>query len=640
MKPFAVAGCLLALYLGFNMAHADDLQQKVMALGGKDCKDSTLTCVDIQVPYDHAQPDSGKHLTLHLAVHFAEDESKGIMFYAVGGPGGAGTALAQSYLDSFDPRLSKELDVVFFDQRGVGEESGVDCPKAAAGFDSTPITLEQSGQAIAAAKGFVDACLKEMSHQDLLPYLGTSQAVQDLEDFRQAIGSPKVWFYGESYGTQFAQEYAARYPNALRGVILDGVVDLTRTAGQYYSEDTRVAEALLARLFAACDGQPSCRGDMGGSAAKVYDDLQAKLRQKPMTVNYPLGAGGFAGREMNAAILEDEAFYALYGPDSRAEFLRTLAASVHGNFVPLLALGYQNIGLDPNTLDPTPDPTFYGGAYYGITCPDYDDAGHDPAAQVRQIVSEAHDFAPKAPHFLRNVYAERLVCAFWPAKGVGAPPAPFKGGDYPTLVLNSDSDPATPISNGYAVFDRIPNAYMVTMQGGPHVIWGRGAACPDKIVFGLMLDGRKPEKREQVCKQDFVDAYVPLSSAASAGDPLSLGRAVETELAQSPALADWDGLDTIAVGCDYGGTLTANSAESGTEYAFKDCAWWPGLKISGDGVDIDAGDGDKPDGLTLRLDVAGAHLGSMTYRHDKTTDAMSVAGTYDGKDIAPPRPMP
>jgi hypothetical protein len=259
---------------------------------------------------------------------------------------------------------------------------------------------------------------------------------------------------------------------------------------------------------------------------------------------------------------------------------------------------------------------------------------------VKQILDEANAFAPKAPRFVRNVYAERLVCAFWPAKGAGAPPAAFKGGVYPTIVLNSDSDPATPISNGYAVFDRIPNAFMVTVQGGPHVIWGRGNACPDKIVFGLMLDGVKPEKREQICRQDFVDPYVPLTSAADAGDPLSLGEAVETELAQSPQLADWDGLDTIEIGCDFGGSLTANSAESGTEYAFKDCSWIPGVKISGDGVDINGGDGAKPDGLTLRLNVAGAHQGTFTFRHDKTTDAMSVSGTYDGKDIAPPRPMP
>jgi len=640
MKSLAIAGSLLTLCLGFTQAHADDLQEKVMALGGKDCKDSNLTCIDIEVPYDHAHPDSGKHLTLHLAVHFAEEDSKGVMFYAVGGPGGAGTALAQSYLDSFDERLSKELDVVFFDQRGVGAENGVDCPKASIAFDSNPITLEQSEQAVAAAKGFVDSCLQEMSHKDLLPYLGTSQAVQDLEDFRQAIGSPKVWFYGESYGTQFAQEYAARYPDALEGLIIDGVVDLTRTAGQYYTEDTRTAESLLGKLLDTCDIEPHCRADMGASAASVYDRLAAKLRAAPMTVNYPLGSGGFAQRPMNVAILEDEAFYALYGPDSRAEFLRALAASTHDDLVPLLSLGYENLGVDPNTLDPTPDPTFYGGAYYAITCPDYDDAGHDPAAQVKQILDEANAFAPKAPRFLRNVYAERLVCAFWPVEGVGDPSAAFKGGDYPTVVLNSDSDPATPISNGYAVFDRIPNAFMVTMQGGPHVIWGRGSACPDKVVFGLMLDGHKPEKREQVCKQDFLNPYVPLSSAANASDPLSLGEALETELMQSPALADWDGLDTIEVGCDFGGSVTANSAESGTDYAFKDCAWWPSLKISGDGVDINAGDGDKPDGLTLRLEVGGAHQGTLTYRHDKTTDAMNVSGTYDGKDVTPPRPMP
>jgi pimeloyl-ACP methyl ester carboxylesterase len=379
---------------------------------------------------------------------------------------------------------------------------------------------------------------------------------------------------------------------------------------------------------------------MGASAALVYDGLAARLKQAPIDVNYPLGSGGFAQRPMNTAILEDEAFYALYGPDSRVEFLRALAASAHGDFVPLLNLGYENIGIDPETLDPVPDPTFYGGAYYAITCPDYDDAGHDPAAQVQRILDQANAFAPKAPRFQRNLYAERLVCAFWPVKGAGDPPPPFKGGDYPTVVLNSDSDPATPISNGYDVFDRIPNAFMVTMQGGPHVIWGRGNACPDRIVFGLMLDGVKPEKREQVCKQDFLDPYVPLSSAADAADPLALGETVETELMQSPRLADWDGDDTIEIGCDFGGTVTANAAESGIEYAFKDCAWTPGIEISGDGVDIDTGDGTRPDGLTLRLTVDGGHKGKLTFRHDKTTDAMSVAGTYDGKAIAPSRPMP
>jgi len=46
------------------------------------------------------------------------------------------------------------------------------------------------------------------------------------------------------------------------------------------------------------------------------------------------------------------------------------------------------------------------------------------------------------------------------------------------------------------------------------------------------------------------------------------------------------------------------------------------------------GDGDKPDGLTLRSTSA-ARIKHAGLPHDKTTDAMSVAGTYDGKDVAP-----
>jgi hypothetical protein len=227
----------------------------------------------------------------------------------------------------------------------------------------------------------------------------------------------------------------------------------------------------------------------------------------------------------------------------------------------------------------------------------------------------------------------------WPTPGRAQRPAPFAGGDYPTLILNSDSDPATPISNGYGVFDHAKNAFMVTMQGGPHVIWGRGLGCPDRIVFGLMLDGRKPEKREQICKQDFLDTYVPLT-ASKTGDAFGLAQAIETELAQSPDLIGWDGYNPLSFGCDFGGTLSATAARSGVEYTFDDCALWPGLMINGDGISIDTGDGKRPDGLTLDVKISGAHQGALTYRHDTTTEARSLGGDFDGKDVSTPRPLP
>jgi pimeloyl-ACP methyl ester carboxylesterase len=618
---------------------SDALRLAVNRLGGKECPDSALTCVDLAVPVDRAKPGSNDRITVRFAVNFASKRSKGILFYAVGGPGGSGLAVADSYLASFDKRLEEELDVVFFDQRGVGPLSGIACPKAGLAFDSTIFSLDQPDAAIAAAKTFAEACVKETPHAELLPHLSTDDAVQDLEDFRTAIGSPKVWLYGESYGTQFAQVYAARYPQALNGLILDGVVDLTRDAAAFYGDDVRSAEKLLRKTFAACDAGAECHADMGAPASKVYDDLAAKLAASPQSVDYPLANGRFAKRDMTVAILEANAFYALYGPDSRMSFLRALAASTTGNLVPMLRLGYDNLGVDPETAAPDDDPTWYGGAYYGITCPDYGDAGQDPARHTREILDQARQLAPAAPRLIRDFYVERLVCTFWPVPGRAERPAPFAGGDYPTLVLNADSDPATPIGNAYGVFDHARNASMVTMQGGPHVIWGRGLACPDKIVFGLMLDGRKPERREQICKQEFLDPYVPLT-AAKTGDAFGLAQAIEAELAQSRDLANWDGYNELTFGCDFGGTISANAARSGVEYTFDGCAFWPGIEVSGDGTSIDPGDGTRPDGLTLDLKVSGRHQGALAYRHDTTTEARSLSGSFDGKEASAPRPLP
>jgi pimeloyl-ACP methyl ester carboxylesterase len=630
---------LLTAGWGHGARAADDLKAMVEKLGGKECEDSSLACVDLVVPVDRAKPGSNQTITVRFAVSFASAESKGILFYAVGGPGGSGLQAADSYLGSFDARLTEEMDVVFFDQRGVGPLNGIQCPKAGLAFDMAALSLERPEETIGAARTFVRDCLLETPHADLLPYIATETAIQDLEDFRAAIGNPKVWFYGESYGTQFAQAYATRYPGALNGLILDGVVDLTLDAVGYYGEDGRTVEKLLAKTLAECDADAECRADMGRPAAEVYDGLAAKLKAGSIPVDFPLSDGSVAKREMTSAILVSNSFYALYGPDSRVAFLRVLAASARDNFVPMLKLGYSNLSADPETLEPLDDPSWYGGAYYGITCPDYDDAGRDPEARAREIIDQARKLEPEAPRLIRAAYAERLACAFWPSKAPDPRPAAFAGGDYPTLVLNADGDPATPVTNGYAVFDHAKNATMITMQGGPHVIWGRGLGCPDEIVFGLMLDGRKPEKREQVCKQDFVDAYIPLT-AGKVGDAFGLAEGIEIELLHSPDLAGWDGYDPLTFGCDFGGTLTATAAQSGIEYTFENCAWWPGLKVSGDGVAIDAGDGTRPDGLTLDLEIAGTHRGALVYRHDTTTEAQSLSGEYDGKAVSTPRPLP
>ena len=554
----------------------------------------------------------------------------------VGGGGGApGVALAESYLTSFDDRLLNEMDVVFFDQRGTGQSTAISCPLAFLAYNQAPISLREPEAAIATAKGFAADCVAESGQGDILPYLGTAQAVQDVELFRQAIGAPKVWFYGESYGTQFAQTYATRYPEAVKGVVIDGVVDLSLDAAGYYRDYGIAVNALLKRVFAACDRDADCSNDMGAPAAEIYAGLAQQMAQKPIPVEFTLATGETVSRDYTLALLEAAAFYALYTPDSRVAFLRALAAGGRGNLVPLLRQGYDNVGADPETLAPVENSGWYDAAYFAVTCPDYDDAGHDTSARAKLVVDQARALAATSGDPTRYYLTERLACVFWPAHGDGKRPTAFAGGDYPTLVMNTDADPATPVSNGYAVFDGTKNAYMITMQGGPHVIWGRGLACPDTIVFAMMMDDAMPQQREQVCSQDLIGPYVKLTRDA-ASNAYTLAEAVITELQQS-VLAWWDGGDPLSAGCDLGGTATATAGEAGTVYQLKDCSFWPNVKVSGEVIDAGTSEDGSPDGFTATVTVSGAHEGNLTYRRDATTEASSLVGTYDGKKVGAPR---
>jgi pimeloyl-ACP methyl ester carboxylesterase len=208
-----------------------DTQEILKDLGGVPCFDwSSFTCVTIDVPLNHFDPTDTRTIPVVFAVLPASGERKGMFVTATGGPGTSGILLADSYSAGFDASILEAFDIVFFDQRGMGLSGGLTCPVAATEYyrhDARGITPAQERALKRSASRFASDCVDELSSTQLLPYLGTNQAVEDLEVFRQIIGDQKFWLYGESYGTQFAQTYAAKYSGHLAGLILDATVDLT-----------------------------------------------------------------------------------------------------------------------------------------------------------------------------------------------------------------------------------------------------------------------------------------------------------------------------------------------------------------------------------------------------------------------------
>ncbi|MEP7290872.1 MAG: alpha/beta hydrolase [Chloroflexota bacterium] len=611
------------------------------SLDTSDCpNDSQFTCVTISVPLDHFDKTNTETIDVVFAVLPAEGASKGLFVTSTGGPGSAGIGYADDYTSYFSDSVRENFDIVFFDQRGIGMSGGLDCPNAVAAYfldSSRPLTPEGETATLAAAQIFAHDCQSEMGSPELLSYISTEQAVHDLEAFRQAAGDPMIWLYGESYGTQYAQTYAAAFPENVAGLILDGVVDLTLEGTDFYVEEAQAFSDVLTRSLEACNADAACAADFGTDAVAFYDDMAAELLSAPAVVNYPLADGTSEERAFTVAMLETDAASAVYGRGGRADFLRELAAAAHNDLLPLMRDFYVNAGVDPFTFEPIVDPTYFSSMYYGVECGDYNyfsGTGDERGSAFMEAGNPVEAAIPR----LSIIYYTDLPCIYWDSTVPPTErPASLPVGDYVTFILNSSTDPATPTGNGYAVYDRLiadgGEAYMITMEGGPHVLFGRDDTCPDVAVTDWMVDGILPESHEYVCPGDVIADYTPLNSSSFAdyASPLDAIQAVDEEIQYLPEYFAWDVASNLTVGCTYGGSVTFSPTDDGEAFALDECAFIEGFALNGTATY------DYGVALTFDVEVNGSEDDYLVYTNDLATGMYTIKGELEGQAIRTPR---
>ena len=599
------------------------------ALGGYPCPYGDFTCVTLAMPLDHFDPASEETIDVTFAVLPASGERKGMFVTAVGGPGASGLAVADSYTAGLDPAITEMFDIVFFDPRGIGESGALDCPEAALIYYETEThtdTPEQEAAVIEAAQTFAGDCVAEMDADAWLPYLGTAQAVEDLESFRERVGDEQFWLYGESYGTQFAQAYGAAYPEHLAGLILDGVVDLTLDGIAYYTEGTKAFENALQETLDACNADPVCAADMGGDAAVAFDNLVETLRANPINVEFPLPSGSVEERPFTEADLLVVVSSQVYENTARMIFLRALAAAVTGDFIPLARLAYVNYGVDPQTLATIYDPSFSSGMFYGVECNDYSYFEGAPEERAEAFM-RAGDAVDEAYPRMGSLFYGDLPCVFWPVEGAAERPEPFAGEGIPTFVLNATTDPATPANNGYNVFSNLEDGYLITRIGGPHVIFGRGLACPDTVITNFLVDDALPAEREFVCNGDPIPNYVPLASADDLVDPAAALQAIDNAIYYLPEYYSWDIFTPTLVGCPYGGVMSFSPTADGDQLVMAGCELIEGMAMTGTGYTVYGAS------FSLYLNLSGTVEGDVVYTRDDTAGMFSLSGTYNGEVI-------
>ena len=412
--------------------------------------------------------------------------------------------------------------------------------------------------------------------------------------------------YGESYGTLLHQTYAAAHPGHVEALILDGVVDPTDDGITVGAETARAFTDVLRATLSACDEDPSCARDAPGTALEQYDRLAEKLAAKPHWFDYPLPDGRTERRRLTLDELRSAAYWTLSEPSSRAQLQQVLNAAAVGNPVPLARLVEVSWGAAPETDEPAPpDPGFSQSLYYAVTCADNDGVppGSTGRAQLDAWLDAARAQAIDQER-LGDVFYADMPCLFWPASGAPtARPEPVTDPPYPLLVLTADTDPNTPTEAAHEVLRRtVDDVALVSQQGGPHVVFGRGEPCIDDPVVTLVTTGRLPTLPVTVCPGEVAWSYLgnPPVEARGYVTPSITAAVLVEAVTNNPLFLAWPSTSPLEIGCDRGGSARYElDLDGDVQVTLDECTWTEGVPVNGSVTIEDDGFGDASAELSL-----------------------------------------
>src|ERR1700761_7496449 len=375
---------------------------------------------------------------------------KGTIVAVEGGPGYPSIGSLGNYDGIFGSVLGR-FNLLLVDNRGTGRSALIRCPS----LERFPLSGRASGPAFDRRVGACGRSLDERFHtRDGRPghaaaLFATAYAIGDLHAVLRSLGQRKVELYGDSYGSWFAQAYAARHPGDLSALILDSTYPI-RGLDPYSASSVLVGRSALDRVCARSLG---CRvGSPRGTPVGRLAALLAQVRRQPIRGRAPGSPMQTVGPRQLVDLVQNAGSEAYIW----RELDPSVSAALAGDDLPLLRLaaygtsngGYANPGY------------FSDGAFMAISCTDYPQpfSRDAPLARRRAQYAEslararAADFAPftAAEWFSMSSYSETYdACLRWPSRVHHAPVLPRRTkplpASVPVLVVGGDIDDLTPL---------------------------------------------------------------------------------------------------------------------------------------------------------------------------------------------------
>ena len=431
----------------------------------EDCTFSECATIEVPLDYDDL---GGEMIELSVSRAPATGERIGALFINPGGPGASATEFAATLAFVLPTEINERFDIVGVDPRGVGGSTPIDCGVDATELYSVDPTIEDDADRAAlieVSAEYADDCAAR--YGNLLPFVGTRDAAKDMDAVRAAMGDDQLSYLGFSYGTAIGQVYADLFPERLRSMVLDGVLELGPSGLDSAASQAAGFETALASYVEYCDAAEGC--ETAGNALGAVEQVLAQSEQP----------GGIPARSADRPAGPGEASlgisYALYSQSLWNDLDSALAAALGGDGSALVDLADGYIGLSDFEI------------YFAVNCMDF----AWPSGNPQAFLDAAKAAAAASPHFGEALVNDYIRCVDWPVlpdplTPVTAPDAP------PILVVSTTGDPATPYEAGVRVADLFARGVLVTNEGDGHTVVADGKACIDDLVVAYLVDGEAP----------------------------------------------------------------------------------------------------------------------------------------------------
>ena len=417
-----------------------------------------VRCGYLVVPEDRATP-AGRLVRLAVAIFKspAPSPAPDPEVFLQGGPGGAIVGQLGPSIDASTlPVIAGSHDFILLDQRGTGYSQ----PSLACG-ELTRLQYTTLDQNLSPQRNVTLETQASQACHDRLVRAGvnlndytTPADAADVADLRRALGYQTMDLYGVSYGTRLALTTMRLYPQGIRSVVLDSVVE---PQSDNFSDPMRSMKRSFDTLFQGCAADTACNKAYPHLDQTFYA-LVTRLNAHPVSFRVT----STDTHKSYAALLNGDGltnllFQALYA----TSFIPSLPKMIDGlrrGETKLAASLYGQVEFDNSVSI---------GMYYTVQCSE--DA---PFTNRANIVAASKALPPvlRADQLVSNL-GEFSQCAVWKVKSVApAQKQPVHSG-IPTLVLAGQYDPITPPAHSAAVAHGLSHGYFYQFPATGHGVF-------------------------------------------------------------------------------------------------------------------------------------------------------------------------